>query len=555
MRARKVGGGPNCVLPSPSLTIGYNIIMSERRPKLPDLLVVLQHRISWSELNLLAPHLTSYDLFPLLTDIERDYQGKERYLHAFKFWLDRDCDASWENVVSALRAIDKNVLALEIEEKYCTSTSAVNLTEPRPSERSPVSAPARATGSQGDAVASSNRSCDGIHQEISEEAANLQDQFVSVVISTKVCFMAKATKSEDFLTEFKVTLTTLPLSKKHQHLLFLKKEKNQIMKAEDIDEIFDVLDPYWNYVDYAFLDCIIRKFGTSKLKEKMEKYIAELETFEKKTSVYEFDLAVTDKRNFPADLKMIAITQTKDPKKCSLYEVRQFKNAVINQSTLNDYALYLKGVSCSSVKITLAVPSEVYYTVSYGLDAVFVETHQIEQFIGLSSTIMEHTAWSDSDDELCTGRSYPGTITVGRQAERQVIGFSDGPVQGPMLENPFSLNVHKGMLGPPTDVVPFLFTKESVFDDKTKATIGLHIHQTQQDSSTHPTQIITQPVQETRVDPQSLPTPHHTQHDTLDTFSLPGLYIQPQPPTDDDSSIVHYEEQESDPIEPEESTK
>ena len=42
----------------------------------------------------------------------------------------------------------------------------------------------------------------------------------------------------------------------------------------------------------------------------MEKYIAELETFEKKTSVYDFDLAVTDKRNFPADLKMITITQT-----------------------------------------------------------------------------------------------------------------------------------------------------------------------------------------------------------------------------------------------------
>ena len=252
-----------------------------------------------------------------------------------------------------------------------------------------------ATGSQGDAVASSNRSCDGIYKEISEEAAHLQEKFVSVVISTKVCFMVKATKSEDFLTEFKVTLTTLPLSKRHQHLLFLKTEKNQIMKAEDIDEIFDILDPYWNYVNYAFLDYIIRKFGTSKLKEKMEKYIAELETFEKKTSVYDFDLAVTDKRSIPANLKMITIRLARDPNKCSLYEVRQFKNAVINRSTLNDYAIYLKGISCSSVKITLAVPQEVYYTVYDALDEPFMSKHNIESMIFIRLTTSEkHTSRS-----------------------------------------------------------------------------------------------------------------------------------------------------------------
>ena len=420
----------------------------ESCPKIRELLIALE-TISWSQLKLLAPHLTSYDLFPLLTDIERDYQGKERHLHAFQAWLERDLDASWENVVSALRAIYKNVLALEIEKKYCTSTSGMK-PKPRPSGRRlpvlPVSAPAlvpaapsvvelvsppppsqlreertacstappslspaststpslippasdlSATGSQGDAVASSNRSCDDRHQEISEEAAHVQEQFVSVVISTKVCFMAKATKSEDFLTKFKVTLTTLSLLKKNQHLLFLKKEKDQIMEAKNVDKIFDVLDPYWNYVDYAFLDCIIKKLGTRELKEEMEKYIAELETFEKKTSVYDFDLAVTDERNIPAYLKMITFRLARDPKKCSLYEVRQFKNAVINRSTLNDYAPFLESVSCSSVKITLAVPQEVYRIVIDALDKPFMSKHNIEsmQFIR-QSTAEQHTSRS-----------------------------------------------------------------------------------------------------------------------------------------------------------------
>ena len=70
--------------------------------------------------------------------------------------------------------------------------------------------------------------------------------------------MAKATKSKDFLTKFKVTLTTLPLSRRYQHLLFLENKKIQIKKAEDIDELFDILDPYWNYVDYT--DFLIASF-------------------------------------------------------------------------------------------------------------------------------------------------------------------------------------------------------------------------------------------------------------------------------------------------------
>ena len=92
------------------------------RPKLPDLLVALQDRISWSDLKRLATHLTSHDLFPLLTDIEREYPCKE---HAFRAWLERDCDASWGKVVSALRVISKNVLALEIEKKYCTPVGPI----------------------------------------------------------------------------------------------------------------------------------------------------------------------------------------------------------------------------------------------------------------------------------------------------------------------------------------------------------------------------------------------------------------------------------------------
>ena len=72
------------------------------------------------------------------------------------------------------------------------------------------------------------------------------------------------------------------------------------MKATSVDEICDILGPYWNYTEYAFLECLINELGTRELQEEMKKYIAELEQFEKKTSVRDFNLAAKKKLNLPA---------------------------------------------------------------------------------------------------------------------------------------------------------------------------------------------------------------------------------------------------------------
>ena len=44
----------------------------------------------------------------------------ERVLSAMDSWLNSDPEASWMKVVDALIAIEKNVLAKELKEKYCT---------------------------------------------------------------------------------------------------------------------------------------------------------------------------------------------------------------------------------------------------------------------------------------------------------------------------------------------------------------------------------------------------------------------------------------------------
>ena len=57
--------------------------------------------------------------FSVLKKIGEDKTDDVRLLAAMDAWLQSDPKASWKKVVRALRAIRKEVLAQELEEKYC----------------------------------------------------------------------------------------------------------------------------------------------------------------------------------------------------------------------------------------------------------------------------------------------------------------------------------------------------------------------------------------------------------------------------------------------------
>ena len=63
--------------------------------------------------------------FSALSQIEQQTSEFSDRLHAtMDAWLKRDPHASWKAAVRALRAINKNVLAMELEEKYAPTPLA-----------------------------------------------------------------------------------------------------------------------------------------------------------------------------------------------------------------------------------------------------------------------------------------------------------------------------------------------------------------------------------------------------------------------------------------------
>ena len=228
-------------------------------------------------------------------------------------------------------------------------------------------------------VISHSMGCSESHVAVVQKgAAQLQDQFVTVLTHTKICLRRKEAEDKKFLGDFKVTLTTLPLSKKYQHLVFLEREKDRIMAANDVDEILDMLEPYWNYSNYAFLEHIVKEFGMSGLQEEMKKYIASLWQFEMKTTIDDYSAATLVKINLPDYFVKLAIKQRKDPTTYTLYEVRQLENEVVNRSALSKFTVFRVQATTSSVNIILAFPPEAYADISEVFDWEFRERHNID---------------------------------------------------------------------------------------------------------------------------------------------------------------------------------
>ena len=90
--------------------------MADVRPELADLSLELED-LTWPETMKFGVQLGMK--FPVLKNIGDTQTADVRLLAAMDAWLQSDPKAWWKKVVRALRAIRKEVLAQELEEKYC----------------------------------------------------------------------------------------------------------------------------------------------------------------------------------------------------------------------------------------------------------------------------------------------------------------------------------------------------------------------------------------------------------------------------------------------------
>ena len=344
--------------------------------------------LTWKDVKLVAVHLNHMS-WATLEEIENSSSvGKERVNRTIDTWLRSDVDASWAELVSALRAEKQNVIAERLRVRYCPSVpadtqpavdetvsllreptaaqprsipsvvpfhpspphphSSISFTTPTQTTEHPSPSPVP-LGSALDQHSSTEspppphtpvlasqppgpvQSVSGIVaipesriQQVEEEISHLDDRYADLQSDTHIYMVEREQESPTFVDKFRITLLELPQRQKVTYSNLFERNTSKIRRAGNVSKIFDIIRPYSNYMNYELLQLIIKKFGNSPLKEGMSGYVVELEMFEMKTTIVEFVAATNDSTEIPKCYRSVIVKINRDASQCTLHEVRVF---------------------------------------------------------------------------------------------------------------------------------------------------------------------------------------------------------------------------------------
>ena len=357
-------------------------LRSQPRPELSELVRALE-KLTANEIRYLCIWLGVFE--SILSDIDADCRDaltrRTKYLQA---WIDADKHTTWADLVKGLRSrmLNKGGLANKIAKRYCYVANPMPIPFDSKSLAPTFASPQARLGAidrklHPDHTQLSTSLCRSPSMPndngIANHAYDLKYEFNSVIVSAQVDLTMKKMRSGEFYS-FKLSLTKLPVLTVSKKLRFLRpNEKKKILSAENVNAVFKVIDPYWNYVDYSLLEYIVRKYCSTPVKLDMRGYKERLHAFEKVTSVKRFTNAIQDDRVLPPNYSMLTATLGVDAEKCSLYQVRERLEKIVKRGCLQPYVAMIQGLYINSVILTIAFPEVVCKRIKRSLNKVFLQ--------------------------------------------------------------------------------------------------------------------------------------------------------------------------------------
>ena len=294
----------------------------------------------------------------ILEDIADEFKGEHRKQNFVQMWLDMNPDASWEKLVAGLRKINKNTLAAEIEcDRQIKAARAGDTSLPKPAV---------------DLV----QPTDPRVEEAKENIERLEKEFSDIKFETKRSLAKKEKEDSVFLDRFRDHLLDLPVSKKQIHVRFFTANEEEIFEAETIRKLFVILGRYCNYFNYEIIFHVVKRF-CYELNDRMMSYRDSLTSFEKATTVDVYLCAISARPGGEISQGFIRMTVkiNKPPSQCTLYEIREIKEAIAEKASLEAYSMYIETPGEGSVQVVLYVHEEVGWMVGVVFTLDFRRRH------------------------------------------------------------------------------------------------------------------------------------------------------------------------------------
>ena len=230
-------------------------------------------------------------------------------------------------------------------------------------------------------------------------------------------------KAQDGLVENNIPLqrvkrciTRLHASIRYQHIAFIRENMRAITHAESLEEIFGVLNLYWDFLNYTLLEHIVNEFGNNDTKAAMANYVTELVEFRKATKLSDFITHWPCKGKVPPDMSRLVIKMEKDWSNCTLEHVEQFKTTLTQELLLPSFAMLLRDAEEGCISFTWLIPSSIVKLLSKDIHNIklgWFQKHNIQrlaidgQELYSSATFQYNTFLK----ELYTSQKPPPTLS------------------------------------------------------------------------------------------------------------------------------------------------
>ena len=344
-----------------------------------------------------------------LDDIASQYHDAEnRKQHFVQKWLDMNEDASWAKLVAGLRRINMNSLATEIESAHLSrvpssgsvslvpssalssppearppahlETVSVTATPAGPLIPPPYLTPSPSPSPSPSPFPSPSNIIASFQEKVTLAKQSMEyfdDEFGKLVSSTRSSLSQKEERDGTFLDTFRDHLLVMSVSKKAIHVRFFCRNEEDILAAENIKRLFAILSRYCNYRNYEIILHIVKRFCKEELKQGMLSYRDSLTAFEKTTTVDVYLCAISALPDgaISAGFMKMTMKMNKAPSECTLHEIRELKESIDEEASLEPYAMYIDNPVEGSVCIGLCVPERVGWMVGVVLTPDFRQKH------------------------------------------------------------------------------------------------------------------------------------------------------------------------------------
>ena len=297
----------------------------------------------------------------VLDDVTAQFDGENRKQHFIQKLFDMK-GTDWDKIVAGLREIDMNTFATDIERAHISKAPVL-----LPTSKC-VSAPTSPVEMDGPASNTTTNfatphSSVAFLRRVDEAKGSIEhfeEAFSKLKSEVRQLLSKKENVEPNFLGIFRDHLLDLPVAKKAVHIKFLKRHEDEILEAKNIQKLFAILGRYCNYSNYEIIFHVVKRFCKGLLKS-MTQYRDSLFAFEKATSidVYLFAISAHPKGKVSEAFIRMALKINKPPSTCSLYEIRQLKELIAENSSVESYAMYVEDPQEGSIHVTLCVPREV----------------------------------------------------------------------------------------------------------------------------------------------------------------------------------------------------